>query len=272
MTSNKRNRLRRRSAGSLRNPEPGRASAHRHVPMRSRTARARDREENADVRRRAATAKEESSSGTPTRRHVEARRHRQASDPPGRGAERRAQTTGRAGAARGDATEVDEPVRRGMKRQVMEAVVVDAPDERARHLADRREGTTTRACARTSGRAARARRRGRRAVTRPSRELAAEPDVAVGPEQRREVRGQHERVGQGVVIAGTGARAGWRGRELSRARPPFVSGNVKSWRSSSQATSSMPFLHAVVEPRAAEDELPEPVDERLAPDERTASQ
>src|SRR5919204_1787022 len=29
-----------------------------------------------------------------------------------------------------------------------------------------------------------------------------------------------------------------------------------------------PFLHAVVEPRAAEDELAEPVDERLAPDER----
>src|SRR5207244_10200898 len=31
-----------------------------------------------------------------------------------------------------------------------------------------------------------------------------------------------------------------------------------------------PFLHAVVEPRAAEDELAQPVDERLAVDERQA--
>ena len=39
------------------------------------------------------------------------------------------------------AAEVDEPVRgRDEERQVVEPVVVDAPDERARHFADRGEG------------------------------------------------------------------------------------------------------------------------------------
>ena len=52
-----------------------------------------------------------------------------------------AQTTMRAGSvAQGEAAEVDEPVRRwDEQRQVVQPVVVDAPDERARHLPDRRE-------------------------------------------------------------------------------------------------------------------------------------
>jgi len=73
---------------------------------------------------------------------VEPRQHRQAGDSPRGGADRGCPDD-RAGAKRAaqrDAAEIDEPVRgRDEERQIVEPVVVDAPDERAGHLADRRE-------------------------------------------------------------------------------------------------------------------------------------
>ena len=58
------------------------------------------------------------------------------------------------------------------------------------------------------------------------------------------------------------------GRSSSSARPPFVSAYVKSWLCVVPVDLEEPFLDAMVEPRAAEDELLQPVDERLAADER----
>ena len=86
--------------------------------------------------------------------------------------------------------EVDDPVRgRHEERQVVQAVAVDTPDQRADHLADRRERDHAECLCAALERDPGERRREHRAGEEPERELLRVARVVVQREQHREVRG-----------------------------------------------------------------------------------
>ena len=154
--------------------------------------------------------------------------------------------------------QIDEPVRRrDEERQVVQPVAVDAPDERARRpRATVAKRTTPITCARTIVRERPDRRDSTSQVTHAEHELHVEPDLRVDREQHREIR----RACRGVP-ARDGHRRYWsvapaRRRQQLEQRAPAVRVVVGELRRVVvPADLELPFLHAVVEPGAAEHEL-----------------
>ena len=194
-----------------------RARAPRRRGRRPRTSRA-----SASARgRRAGAARR-----MPRRRRVAARPtvRRSPKRPRRRRRSRRAAASA-ASPASASAAEVDEPVRRGdEERQVVEAVVVDAPDERAGHLPTVAKATTPSACARASGAS------GMSAAARTAKGQEAEPDLPeadlrVDGEQRRQIGRKRNDVparGNAHLRYWSSCQLGV-GRSSRSARPPFVS-------------------------------------------------
>ena len=110
---------------------------------------------------------------------------------------------------------------RDEERQVVQPVAVDAPEERARHLArgrERDDGERLRACERRQ----RPQRGEEQEPAEPAEhELSAQSDVRVDGQQRRKVRGS-----DGGIPARNGHRRYWTSCQLgvgsssSSARPP----------------------------------------------------
>ena len=143
--------------------------------------------------------------------------------------------------------------------------MVDAPDERARHLADRREQRRRRAPAR--GRAARAAaaRRASTATSGRRARSARQPTCVSTARSAARYAGQRDaRTSAGrssPVLELVPAR---RGEELEQRAAAVRVGVREVLALVVPVDFEQAFLDAVVEPGAAEDELLEPVDERLA--------
>ena len=228
-------------------PRPGSSTAQRHVPIDVpySSSAPTTRKTPAYAARKRERQRKRQRSGTPIAPATSRRGRTVSPASPQPIAPTAATATSDALAhERGDreAAEIDEPVRgRDEQRQVVQPVRVDAPDERADHLADRRE--------RDDAERLRAGERGQRAERgeqhepgqRAERELPVEADLRVDREQRREIRGARRR-----RTSADAHRRYWTSCQLgvgsssSSARPPCGSWYENSADSSSKPTSSFP--------------------------------
>ena len=196
-----------------------------------------------------------------------------------------------------DAGQEDEPVRgRHEHRQVVQPVGVEAPDQRAGHLADRREDDHAERLRPPLNRDARQPGDEHDPGQPAERELLRVGRVVVDREQRREVGGACRREERSASPSRSAAAPV---RAVEARRRPSIAGGLRyapvlqlvprrhrcqleEWTAAAGmlvgelGLDVVPddleraALDLVVEPGAAEDELAQPVDERLAADERDA--